>query len=104
MSDMESIRGITWSIYWKWMLSSAMATTVWVVIFNVFVGLGELVSGLSSEDHPWFAPVAQLLVSLIVSFFVLNYFLAAAVGKSIGGKRLELFDEAAVKGETSHAH
>ncbi len=104
MVAMDSMRGIAWSVYWKWALASALAVVVWNLIVGFLLGFLGLFIGFSVIDNQWLQPALQLVVWFTVSFFVLNYFLADVVGKSVGGKRLELLDEATAKGEVSHAH
>jgi hypothetical protein len=102
MTNVESLMRITWSIYWKHILTTMLVGIVWTVISGLFLGLIENLFRLSDEASILVRAATQLVVVLAASFFTLNYFLAESIGKNVRGKRLELVSD--VPGETSDAH
>lgn len=102
MADVESLMPITWSIYWKHLLSTALVVLVWTFISGFFIALVGGLFQLSDQALELTRMAVQLVIVLGASFFTLNYFLSASIGKNIRGKRLELVSK--IPGERSDAH
>ena len=102
MANVESLMRITWSIYWKHILSTILVGVVWTIVSGLFIGLIGSLLRLSEEASILIRMATQLVAVFAASFFTLNYFLAESIGKNIRGKRLELVSD--VPGETSDAH
>jgi hypothetical protein len=100
MVTMADVRRITWSIFWKWSLIALIGG--FVAGFVVGATIGFAVGVVQGPDvvrmSPWpqVIQIFSFLFGLVVSFLTLNYLLANAIGKQIGGKKLVLVDALAV--------
>ncbi|MET3854692.1 MULTISPECIES: hypothetical protein [unclassified Rhizobium] len=102
MANVESLMPITWSVYWKHLLSTALVVVVWTFVSGFFIALLGGLFQLSEQALGVIRMAVQLVVVLGASFFTLNYFLFASIGRTIRGKRLELVSE--MPGERDNAH
>ncbi|WP_027684826.1 hypothetical protein [Rhizobium leguminosarum] len=90
MAVMKDVRRIAWSIYWKLVLLSAICGFVAGAAFGFVLGFAGRVAGIQQETITPFLQWGGAISGLIASFFAFNFILARTIGKSIGGRQLEL--------------
>ncbi|ANL27824.1 hypothetical protein AMC90_CH02001 [Rhizobium phaseoli] len=100
MAVMKDVRRIAWSIYWKLVLLSAICGFVAGAAFGFVLGVAGGIAGIPRETMTPFLQWGGAISGLIASFFVFNFILARTIGKSIGGRQLEL----AVAGSLREGH
>ena len=94
MATMREVRGLAWSIFWKYLLVSVVGSLFAGGVFGFSVGFVGAMAHIG--DQPSRAVAAQIAggaVGLIVSFLALNFFLASAIGRRYGERTLR-FDVA----------
>ena len=90
MAIMKDVRRIAWSIYWKSVLLGAIVGFVAGAAFGFVFGFVGAIVGVPRDT---LIPVIQwggTIIGLIAGFCALNFVLARTIGKSIGGRQLEL--------------
>ncbi|WOS64133.1 hypothetical protein [Sinorhizobium fredii] len=90
MATMAETRRIAWSIYWKSTLLCLLTGAVAGAVFGFIVGFVGALVGVRSEI---LAPVytwGGAIAGMIAGFVAFNFVVAWTIGKSIGGRQLEL--------------
>ena len=83
---------ISWSIYWKSVLTGAALGAVFGAVLGFVIGFVCAFLGASTETIKTITGIVGVLSGLAVSFLCLNFFLANAIGKKIGHKQLIIED------------
>jgi len=86
---MSEMRGVTWFVFWRFAILAFLAGLLSGGVFGFVVGLVGAFSGSPEVARP-VASIGGAVLGLIASFIVLNWVLARAVGRPIGGRELRL--------------
>ncbi len=100
MSTMKSTRPIAWSIFWKFFISSFPAGIAVGFVFGFIVSLIGTIAGVPQNINLSISQIGGFVLGTVSSFLLFNFFLARAIGKQIGDKRLELVDSSAFEERT----
>jgi len=90
MAAMKDVRRIAWSIYWKSILLSAICGFVAGAVFGFVFGFAGAFAGIQLDTMAPFLQWGGAISGLIAGFLAFNFILARTIGKSIGGRQLEL--------------
>ncbi|MEM1317198.1 MAG: hypothetical protein AAGF29_02910 [Pseudomonadota bacterium] len=91
MASMGEIRRIAWSIFWKWGLTFFIANLVLGFVWTQFLSaIGPEILLTSGVGTLTVLGLVNTAISIVIAFYLLNYFLAATIGERIGEQRLEL--------------
>ncbi|RXT21116.1 hypothetical protein B5P46_23215 [Rhizobium leguminosarum] len=90
MAVMKDVRRIAWSIYWKSILLSVICGFVAGAAFGFVFGFAGGFAGIPRETMVPFLQWGGAISGVIAGFFAFNLILARTIGKSIGGRQLEL--------------
>ena len=97
MATMADSKGISWSIYWRSVVIALVVSFVISFVGGSIFIIIDPASRTASELFTLLLNWSGIVVGFIAYFLVFNYFLANAIGKTIGGKRLELVEESAFR-------
>jgi hypothetical protein len=100
MSTMKSTRPIAWSIFWKFFVSSFPAGLAIGFVFGFIISLVGKLAGVPQNITMSISQIGGFVLGAVASFLLFNFFLARAIGKQIGDKRLELVDSSAFEERT----
>lgn len=100
MSMVKSTRRIAWSIYWKFFISSFPAGLLIGFAFGFIISLIGRLAGVPQNMTMSISQIGGFILGAVASFLLFNFFLAQAIGKQIGDKRLELVDSSAFEERT----
>jgi hypothetical protein len=98
MAAVNEVRRIAWSIYWKSVLLGVVLGAIAGFVVGFLFGMIGGLSGFERETVRLTSQWGGGLAGLAAGFWSLNFILARTVGKTIGGRRLELVD-ATLSGE-----
>ncbi|MBY3220165.1 MULTISPECIES: hypothetical protein [Rhizobium] len=97
MAIMKDVRRIAWSIYWKSTLFGVVVGFVAGAAFGFVFGFIGGVAGVPWDTLSPFLQWGGAVAGLIAGFWVFNFILARTIGKSIGGRQLELADATSLR-------
>ncbi|WP_152534655.1 hypothetical protein [Martelella sp. AD-3] len=98
--SMKEIRGLSWWLFWRFTLSSLVGGYAASWVGGFVVGFAMALFGFNQDQIVTVTTALGWVIGLLFSFVCLNFFLARAVGRSFGGKTLNLSgsDQTAIGG------
>ena len=98
MAGMKDVRRIAWAIFWRASLAALVVGTLGGGVWGVAAGVVGTVAGVPKETLQPIVKWGGGGIGVAASILSFNYFVAWAIGRTIGQKRLELVDASTTTG------